>query len=508
MCYSDNKKICLNNGCQECKKASFESVENSKHLSPRNNVRPREITKGSNQILWFKCPKSDHEFQAMVKNVTQGSFCPYPCCANRILCKNECDICHNASFASSDKAHLWSDKNELSARDVFKGSTKEYWIKCPKSDHVYLIALNNLKKYDCPFACCKENPVRICEDGDCTICYPYSFESHPMSEFYSEKNVDEDGNYIDPRDLFLFSHKKYIFKCIKSKHEFEASLYNISANNSKCPYPCCCKSPNICKNKKCKICHNASFASHPKAKYLSPKNNIDPRTITKYSHNMCIFNCNKGHEFEMMVYHVSNNSWCSTCPFQNESYCIGVLEELTGVKFMKCRPKFLGSKLELDGYNDDLKLAIEYNGEQHYKYVSIYHDGKPDALEKQKERDKLKLKLCKENNVYLIVVPYYEKNKDKFIENEYENYLKFIGKNKGTIKNENQDEPTEKKIKKIVKEISDEPKEKKIKKIGKKNTDEPKEKSKEKPKKEPIEKKLKKIEKVKDKDKTQDKIKE
>ena len=156
----------------------------------------------------------------------------------------------------------------------------------------------------------------------------------------------------------------------------------------------------------------------------------------KHSKEKYIFECDKGHEFEAALNHISNNSFCNRCPFQNESYCIGIIENLTNKNFRKIRLTFLNSKLELDGYNKELELALEYNGEQHYKYVHKFYKDKINALEKQQERDKLKAKLCKENGIYLIVVPYYEKDKEEYIKREYNNYLE-LRKQKKIIKKRN-----------------------------------------------------------------------
>ena len=46
-------------------------------------------------------------------------------------------------------------------------------------------------------------------------------------------------------------------------------------------------------------------------------------------------------------------------------------EKIYNKKFAKCKPLWLknqrGSQLELDGYNDELKIAFEYQGRQHYE---------------------------------------------------------------------------------------------------------------------------------------------
>ena len=57
---------------------------------------------------------------------------------------------------------------------------------------------------------------------------------------------------------------------------------------------------------------------------------------------------------------------------KGEQKCKETLEKIYGKEFLCVRPDFLRNpetnrKLELDCYNEELKLAVEYNGIQHYK---------------------------------------------------------------------------------------------------------------------------------------------
>lgn len=97
---------------------------------------------------------------------------------------------------------------------------------------------------------------------------------------------------------------------------------------------------------------------------------------------------------------------------KGETECRRVLEYLFKRPFGKERPDFLrnpvtnGSfNLELDCYNRDLQIAVEYNGEQHYKYIPFFHRNK-DSFTNQKYRDELKRRMCRDNGVVLIEVPY------------------------------------------------------------------------------------------------------
>lgn len=105
-----------------------------------------------------------------------------------------------------------------------------------------------------------------------------------------------------------------------------------------------------------------------------------------------------------------------TLPSENKSEskgeieCRRFLETIFQVPFSKARPDFLknpvtGNNLELDCFNQTLKLAVEYNGQQHYSFTSFFHKN-VEASTNQKYRDELKRRMCQENGITLIEVPY------------------------------------------------------------------------------------------------------
>lgn len=97
---------------------------------------------------------------------------------------------------------------------------------------------------------------------------------------------------------------------------------------------------------------------------------------------------------------------------KGEIECRRVLEYIFNVPFEKARPDMLNNpvtggnfNLELDCYNPKLKLAVEFQGQQHYKYTPFFHKNQ-EAFMNQKYRDELKRRMCKDNMITLIEVPY------------------------------------------------------------------------------------------------------
>ena len=105
---------------------------------------------------------------------------------------------------------------------------------------------------------------------------------------------------------------------------------------------------------------------------------------------------------------------------KGEIQCRYILQSIFNKPFTNQRPNFLrnitGNNLELDCYNEELKLAVEYNGIQHSKYIPFFHKNK-EAFLNQLYRDDIKRRICKENGICLIEVPHTVKL------NDIENYI-------------------------------------------------------------------------------------
>lgn len=71
----------------------------------------------------------------------------------------------------------------------------------------------------------------------------------------------------------------------------------------------------------------------------------------------------------------------------------------------------------LDGYSEELRLAFEYNGAQHYRYVPHFHRGGPQDLEQQ-GRDRAVEAACVESRAAPIVTPYTVADLERFIRKE------------------------------------------------------------------------------------------
>ena len=95
---------------------------------------------------------------------------------------------------------------------------------------------------------------------------------------------------------------------------------------------------------------------------------------------------------------------------RGETECRRVLESIFSKPFPNSRPSFMknsvtGSNLEIDCYNDELNLGCEYHGKQHYEYVPYFHKDKQHFYN-QRYRDEETKRLCSQNGVSLIEVPY------------------------------------------------------------------------------------------------------
>lgn len=119
--------------------------------------------------------------------------------------------------------------------------------------------------------------------------------------------------------------------------------------------------------------------------------------------------CKYNHTWLATPNAITRGTWCPKCSEGlGERVVRYFFEKYFGQPFEKVHPEWLrtesGSLLELDGYNDNLKLAFEHQGQQHEKYLKVFHSSIDDFNE-QLKRDEFKKQRCIEKNVVLIEVP-------------------------------------------------------------------------------------------------------
>ncbi len=139
------------------------------------------------------------------------------------------------------------------------------------------------------------------------------------------------------------------------------------------------------------------------------RNGILISTVYERANKKVIWECKNKHRWSATPSGVRNGTWCPYCRYKSEQLSREILENIYKSPFPKARPKFLkterGGFLELDGFNEELKLAFEYQGIQHEKVVLFFHPrGEKDLLAIQ-ERDKIKREKCIQNGICLLEIP-------------------------------------------------------------------------------------------------------
>lgn len=210
----------------------------------------------------------------------------------------------------------------------------------------------------------------------------------------------------------------------KQKLQKESFHKIISCNNNKITYNCFnCKSLRKDidmssfvrsmkqKSKFCVKCQNDKY----KLNFDDIKNRVvkmGMKLLTKpfeYKNNKMLLHiiCSCGNENYMKLSDIERGRHCKICKNnKSEELCRKIFCEIFKKDFVSCRPLWL-EKLELDGYCEELNVAFEYNGIQHYYYCpDFFHKNGIKDFFMQIIRDKKTKYLCNERGVKLYTIPY------------------------------------------------------------------------------------------------------
>lgn len=152
------------------------------------------------------------------------------------------------------------------------------------------------------------NARRLCGVKECDECKSRSFAVSPHVNLWLD-----DANELKPYQVFLSSGVKFNFYCKDCKHYFRKAPHKMKNKKIGCSY-CIYPSSKLCNDENCAHCKNRSFASSDKVKYWSKQNKLNPRQVSKYSHNKYYFDCDIcKHTFLMALNGVGKGNWCSYC---------------------------------------------------------------------------------------------------------------------------------------------------------------------------------------------------
>jgi hypothetical protein len=136
-----------------------------------------------------------------------------------------------------------------------------------------------------------------------------------------------------------------------------------------------------------------------------------------------IWRCHQGHIWKASLGNIKDNdSWCPHCSQSTgESLFRSRIELVLGKPFVKRRPSWLlsdkGYRLELDGYNEELKMAFEFQGRQHFEYIQHWHKTK-ENFDTQVFKDKKKIDVLRSKGIKLFLPTYLLKYDD------YDNFIR------------------------------------------------------------------------------------
>ena len=208
------------------------------HPTKNGDLNPSDFTYGSNEVVWWLCPKTcsegcKHEWQSSVKSKckSDGHGCPFFGCALsvKIMCPHV-----GINTTHPEIAIQWhpTKNGDLNPSDFTYGSNEVVWWLCPKT---------------CSEGCKHEYEMAICskigQNQGCPWCVTRKFCSH-MSLEYSHPEIaiqwhpTRNGD-LKPSDFTRGSDYKAWWTCSKTKthpHDWKSTICDRTLKESGCPF--------------------------------------------------------------------------------------------------------------------------------------------------------------------------------------------------------------------------------------------------------------------------------
>ena len=241
----------------------------------------------------------------------------------------------------------------------------------------------------------------------CPICGKERFHDNRA---YSTEEIKEKAKKFDIEileDKYINNETKMKFIC--NKHKDKGVQYKTWGQmiTKKCPCIYCSKEDTLQKIRKSNEDFQQEFYKIHGDKYELLSEYVDSKTKVKIKCNKC------GHVFESRTNHLLEGHGCPNCVKSKGEERVEVILKNKNIYYIR-EYRFdecigIKKKMPFDFYLPNNNTCIEYQGKQHYTPMKYF--GGEEGFKKQQINDNLKRKYCKENNIKLIEIPYWDFNK-------------------------------------------------------------------------------------------------
>jgi hypothetical protein len=397
-----NRRTIITKGCPFCSgqrvsvtnslATKFPEIASQLDSDMNDGLTASDVTAFSKTRVWWRCDMADdHIWYGPINTRTGnavkwegGGSCPF-CQGKRVCLSNSVFSTHPHLVEEWD----W-EKNSMTPKKLVAKSNKEVHFICSQnSEHRWSTSLSHRTSgTGCPYC------AGMVADSDNNLAMAYP---EIASQWVSELNAG-----VTPSDVTPYSNRRFWWKCdVEVDHIFDCTVYERTRIGIVCPM---CYGRRVVES-------NCLATTHPDlaSEWHPSKNSISPTEVTRGSNLAVWWYCSDhGHEWKTTP-NSRDLPGCPLCPKKNQTRLFEIVRSIfvhEEVLFDFRHPELIfsdsGARMELDIWLPRLKLAFEYQGEQHFPdfYSGLFSD--PDLP----KRDEEKRKACLELGVKLIEIDY------------------------------------------------------------------------------------------------------
>ena len=304
-------------------------------------VTPKNITRGTNTYIWWKCSKSkSHTYRAQICNRTNEknlTGCPY--CAGKKV-----SMIDSILFTHPEAANMWHYKKnkslvtkkygkmiQLNPENVASNWKEKVWWKCHvANDHVFESPIMNFCMSidrDSKFNGCRVCAGRIVVKSNCLRT------THPKvaKRWHPTKN----GN-LTPDDVTAGERRLVWWNCdVADDHEYQAWIFNLTSKKDGCSV---CKGNIVVKSNCLETTHphlvkEWDFEKNNKLRFVRLKKEYipTPKTVTKGTEGIVSWKCDiaDDHKWDSKIGNRAIlNQGCAVCSGQKvvKSNCLATTD--------------------------------------------------------------------------------------------------------------------------------------------------------------------------------------